>query len=112
MSNRGWMLVGGRRVPIVGRVSMDQTSVLVEGAAVGDEAVVLGRQGEQCITAEEIAANSDTIHYEIVTRVAPRLPRVYLRDGQPVDIRTLLGNHRHGDPQRAAGAAQKIVEHA
>jgi alanine racemase len=112
MSNRGWMLVGGRRVPIVGRVSMDQTSVWAEGAAVGDEAVVLGRQGEQCITAEEIAANSDTIHYEIVTRVAPRLPRVYLRDGQPVDIRTLLGNHRHGDPQRAAGAAQKIVEHA
>jgi alanine racemase len=109
MSHRGWMLVGGRRVPIVGRVSMDQTIVLAEGATIGDEAVVLGHQGEQCITAEEIAATSDTIHYEIVTRLAPRLPRVYLRDGQPVDIRTLLGDHRSGEPHRAAAKIEATV---
>ncbi len=81
LSSRGTMLVGGRRVPVVGRVCMDLT-VLDVGAcdkvAVGEEAVVFGRQGGAEITVDEIAAELDTINYEIVSTVAERVPRVYL----------------------------------
>ncbi len=81
LSSRGQMLVGGRPAPIAGRVSMDLT-VLDLGpdadAAVGDEVVVLGSQGARQITADEMAAMLDTIHYEIVTSIAARVPRVYL----------------------------------
>lgn len=80
-SNRGAMLVRGKRAPIVGRVSMDQTSLNVsgiEGVTQDDEVVVWGRQGEAEITAEEVAGWAETINYEIVTRLAARVPRVYL----------------------------------
>jgi alanine racemase len=80
-SNRGAMLVRGRRAPIVGRVSMDQTSLDVNGTdnvTQDDEVVVFGRQGEAEITADEVATWAETINYEIVTRLAARVPRVYL----------------------------------
>lgn len=85
-SNRGAMLVRGQRAPIVGRVSMDQTSVDVSGidnVTQDDEVVVFGRQGEAEITAAEVAMWAETINYEIVTGLAARVPRVYLGgDGQ------------------------------
>ena len=93
LSNRGEVLIGGRRAPIIGRVSMDQISVDVEGleAKVGDEVVVLGSQGEQNIPAEELAGHAGTIHYEIVTGIPPRLPRVYVQNETLVQVQTLLG---------------------
>lgn len=81
LSNAGEMLVGGRRVPIVGRVCMDLTTLDTGGvpeAQVGDEAVIFGRQGEGMITVDEVAARLGTINYEVVTGVAARVPRVYL----------------------------------
>ncbi len=81
LSNRGAMLVGGVRCPIVGRVSMDLTTIdvsAVESAHVGDEVVVLGAQGDDVIDAEEIARAAGTIPYEILTNVSRRVPRVYL----------------------------------
>jgi alanine racemase len=81
LSSRGQMLVRGRRVPIVGRVCMDLTLLdvgEVPAAAVGDEVVILGRQGTLEITAEELAATLETINYEIVTSIAARVPRVYV----------------------------------
>jgi len=80
-SNRGAMLVRGKRAPIVGRVSMDQTSLDVSGiehVTHNDEVVVFGRQGEAEISADEVATWAETINYEIVTRLAARVPRVYL----------------------------------
>jgi alanine racemase len=80
-SNRGAMLVQGQRAPIVGRVSMDQTSLDVsgiEGVTQDDEVVVFGRQGDVEITADEVAGWAETINYEIVTQLAARVPRVYL----------------------------------
>ncbi len=81
LSNRGDMLVKGRRCPIVGRVCMDQFMIdltdLPEKPEIGEEAVFLGRQGEEEITADEIAEKAETINYEIVTRLSLRLPRVY-----------------------------------
>lgn len=81
LSNRGQVLLGGRRVPIVGRVCMDQFMVdatEVPEAAVGDEVVLLGRQGGEQIDAEELAARLDTISYEVLSALLPRLPRKYL----------------------------------
>jgi alanine racemase len=78
-SNRGAVLVRGHRAPIVGRISMDQTIVdisSVPDAALGDEAVLLGPQGSQRILAEELAALSGTIPYEVLCRIAARVPRI------------------------------------
>jgi alanine racemase len=78
LSNRGFVLVDGRRAPIVGRISMDQTVVDVTeiaGVAPGDEAVLLGRQGDACITAEDHAGWAGTIPWEIFTGIAARVGR-------------------------------------
>lgn len=93
-SNRAEMLVRGRRVPVVGRVSMDQVCVdltCVEGAAEGDEVVILGKQGAEEITADELASYADTISYEVLTGLSARLPKHYFRSGEPVEVCNLLG---------------------
>ncbi|HTE20484.1 MAG TPA: alanine racemase, partial [Armatimonadota bacterium] len=82
LSNRGEALVRGTRVPIRGRVCMDQVVLDVTdvpaGAPVtpGDGVVFIGRQGEEHITVPEIAGHAGTIAYEVLTRLAARLPRV------------------------------------
>jgi alanine racemase len=82
LSNRGAaMLVRGKRCPLLGRVTMDLMVIDVSDlpeAAVGDEVVLLGRQGDEEISAEELAELAGTIHWEIVTRVGTRVRRVYL----------------------------------
>lgn len=81
LSNRGAMLVHGRRAPIVGRVCMDQTMLDVTdipGVSVGDETVLLGTQGRERIDAVELAAWADTISYEVLLAITARVPRVYL----------------------------------
>lgn len=86
LSNRGQVLVRGRRVPILGRVCMDMTLVDVSAipeAALGDEAVLIGRQGEEVITADDVAAAAGTISYEVLAGVGPRIPRAYVGAGQP-----------------------------
>jgi alanine racemase len=80
LSNKGRVLVRGELAPIVGRISMDLTLVDVtdiRGATLGDEVVIIGRQGEREITAEEIAAQLDTISYEVTCSISDRVPRVY-----------------------------------
>jgi alanine racemase len=79
-SNNGEVLVGGRRVPIVGRVCMDQFMIDVTGldVRVGDEVVLLGTQGDERIDADEIAARCGTISYEILSAVLPRLSKKYI----------------------------------
>lgn len=81
LSNRGHVLVRGRIAPIVGRVAMNMCMVDVTdipGVSVGDEAVLVGRQGEGALPAEDMAALLDTINYEIVARINPHLPRVWV----------------------------------
>jgi alanine racemase len=80
----GQVLVGGRRRPLAGTVTMDQ--ILVDcgpgsGVAVGDEAVLLGHQGDETITAWEWAERTGTIAYEVVCGVSGRVPRTYLGGG-------------------------------
>jgi alanine racemase len=81
LSNRGRCLVRGRPVPIVGRVSMDLTIIDVTDvadASVGDEVIIIGRQGEYEITAEELAAQIGTISYEVTCGISRRVPRIYV----------------------------------
>ncbi len=84
LSNRGEVLIHGRRCPIVGVVSMDLTMVDVtdvEGVELGDECVILGKQdgrfGTDAITAQEIAGRLGTIPWEVLTSVSRRVPRFY-----------------------------------
>lgn len=77
-ANAAEVLVGGRRVPVVGMVSMDQLTVDLGPETtdrVGDEVVLLGSQGRERLTAEELAAWRGTINYEVVCAVGPRVPR-------------------------------------
>lgn len=83
LSNTGFMLVGGRRVPIIGRVCMDWTMLDVTdvpGVAVGDEVVIIGGQGNEMITAEELADVLETISYEVFCNWSARVTRIYHYD--------------------------------
>jgi alanine racemase len=80
LSNRGEVLVNGKRAPVVGRVCMDLTMVDVTDIADvqhGDEVVLLGRQDAGEITADEMAAWANTISYEILTSISARVPRIH-----------------------------------
>lgn len=80
LSNRGAFLVAGRRCPILGRVNMDLTCIDLTdcpAAGVGSTAVVIGSQGGERITAEEVAAQAQTIVYEVLCGIGPRVARVY-----------------------------------
>lgn len=77
LGNRGWAIAGGRRVPIVGRISMDTTVVRVSGdVSVGDIVTFVGRDGEAELSLEEVAESARTIGYEILTGLSSRLPRI------------------------------------
>jgi alanine racemase len=80
LSNRCEVLIGGTRCPQVGTITMDQSLVDVTAlrgrVALGDEAVLIGRQGDEEISADEIARQLGTINYEIVTALAQRVPRI------------------------------------
>jgi len=83
LSNQGEILLGGKRVPVVGTVCMDQFMVdatQVPAVQMGDEAVIIGRQGTEFIPVEEIAERLNTINYEIICMLSERIPRIYLND--------------------------------
>jgi len=81
LSNRMEALVGGVRCPQVGNITMDQLMLDVTEVGsrvkVGDEAVIIGEQGSERVTADSLAATLGTINYEIVTAISARLPRVF-----------------------------------
>ncbi|MDQ2867087.1 MAG: alanine racemase [Verrucomicrobiota bacterium] len=82
LSNQGAsVLAGGRRCPLLGRVTMDLMMIdvsAVPNAKVGDEVVLLGRQGEAEVTCAELAERAGTITWEITTRIGKRVPRIYV----------------------------------
>ena len=81
LSSHGNMLVCGRSAPVVGRICMDQAMLDVghiPEADLDDEVVVFGTQGDQTITAEDVAEAAGTINYEVVSSIMARVPRVYI----------------------------------
>jgi len=103
LSSRGSVLVRGQRAPIVGRVCMDMCMVDVTDVpdvATGDEVVLIGGQGEEDISADEVADLAGTISYEILCGISARVPRLYLRAGDVVSRQTLVQ-----EPQEEAPAA-------
>jgi alanine racemase len=88
LTNNADVLVAGRRVPLVGTVSMDNVTVDLgpgdrEPVPRGTPAVLIGAQGGEAIRAEEIAARLQTINYEVVCGISARVPREHHRDGAP-----------------------------
>lgn len=85
----GYMLVNGKKAPIVGRVCMDQTMLDVTGidnVQIGDEVVVFGDGKNGTPTADTLAEIADTINYEVVCLVSKRVPRVFVKDGRITDV--------------------------
>ena len=83
LSNKGKVLVRGRRAPVAGRVCMDQLMIdvgQIPAVGVGDEVVLIGRQGTEEITVNEIAIHCKTIPYEVLCWFSARIPRLYLDD--------------------------------
>jgi alanine racemase len=82
LSNRGKVLVREQWAPLVGRVSMDLTLIDVtdvKGASIGDEAVIIGESGAMRISAEEVAAQAETLSYEVTCGISERVPRRYVQ---------------------------------
>lgn len=80
-SNKAEVLLKGKRCPVIGSVSMDLTAIdisRVPNATTRDRAVLLGADGRDEITAEELAAHANTISWEILTGISPRVPRVFV----------------------------------
>ncbi|MBT9176156.1 MAG: Alanine racemase 1 [Firmicutes bacterium] len=93
LSNVGQALVAGQRVPLVGRVCMDQCMFDVTGLAAktGDEIVLLGRAEQDEITVDEVAAWMGTINYEVTCLISRRVARVFWRNNVVSGVRSLLG---------------------
>lgn len=90
LSNKGRVLIGSQSWPIIGRVCMDQLMVDVTDADYeirqGDDVVLVGSQGSESISVEEVAGAGDSFNYEFVCNINRRVPRVYYRDGEVVEI--------------------------
>ena len=80
LSNQGEVLIRGKRARVVGKVCMDFTVVDVTdlpNVSIGDEVILIGRQGRERITAEEIAEKVGSISYEVFCSIGKRVPRIY-----------------------------------
>ena len=88
LSGKGHVLIKGRKAPILGRVCMDQFMVDVtdiEGSTRGDEVVLLGKQGDERITAEELGDLSGRFNYELVCDISKRVPRNFIYEGRIIE---------------------------
>lgn len=85
LSGKGWVLIHGQKAPILGRVCMDQFMVDVTDipdTKSGDEVTLIGRDGNEVITAEEFGELSGRFSYEFICCISKRVPRVYIKDGK------------------------------
>lgn len=87
LSNNGEVLIHGKRAKIVGRICMDQCMIDVSDipdVKRGDEVTIIGRDGDEVISATDIADRMNTINYEITCLIGKRVPRVYIKDGKKI----------------------------
>ena len=83
LSNKGYVLIRGKKAPIVGKICMDQMMVDVSDindVAFNDEVVLIGNSGSEVVTADDVAYMSDTIGYELVCGISSRVDRIYVEE--------------------------------
>lgn len=84
LSNKGFMMINGKKAPIVGRICMDQTLIDVTdipSVKMGDEVIILGRSGEMYYNADDMAEELHTIGYEVICNITKRVQRFYKTHG-------------------------------
>ena len=89
LSNKGWVLIHGKKAPILGRVCMDQFMAEVteiDNVKKGDEVTLLGRDGDEFISIEEMGDLCGRFSYEFACDISPRVPRVYIKDGKEAEV--------------------------
>ena len=89
LSNKGWVLIHGKKAPILGRVCMDQFMADVteiDNVKKGDEVTLLGREGDEFISIEEMGDLCGRFSYEFACDISPRVPRVYIKDGKEAEV--------------------------
>ncbi|MCL2023537.1 MAG: alanine racemase [Oscillospiraceae bacterium] len=99
LSNRGYMLLRGKRVPILGRVCMDQSVLDISGldhAATGDTVTVFGHDGGDEISIQTLSEMVAALPYELLCSINKRVPRVYLRRGEIIDVANYMLFDVHG----------------
>lgn len=87
LSGVGQVLVGGKRVPIIGRICMDQFMIDVTdvpGVALGSEVTLVGCDGQECLSMEEVSEKAYSFNYELPCRISRRVPRIYYKKGKEV----------------------------
>lgn len=90
LSGKGYVLIHGRKAPILGRVCMDQFMVCTDDipeAVPGDEVTLIGTDGNECITMEHLGELSGRFNYELACDLGKRIPRVYLRKGEIISAK-------------------------
>ncbi|WP_060788828.1 alanine racemase [Geobacillus zalihae] len=86
------VLVGGRRAPIVGRICMDQCMIrLPEPLPVGTKVTLIGRQGDEVISIDDVARHLGTINYEVPCTIGYRVPRIFFRNKRIMEVRNAVG---------------------
>ncbi len=114
LSNQGEALIHGRRAPVIGRVSMDMCTLDVThipDCEVGDEVVLLGRQGNEYISANEIAAKAKTISYEVLCALGKRAPRVFLQKGKTDAVEPRLRRIFVPGEEKSIARIDNIIRH-
>lgn len=114
LSNTGEALIRGRRAPIIGRVSMDMCTLDVThipDCVVGDEVVLLGRQQNEYISANEIAAKAHTISYEVLCALGKRAPRVFLQKGKTDAVEPRLRRIFVPGEEKSIARIDNIIRH-
>ena len=89
LSNKGWVLIHGKKAPILGRVCMDQFMADVteiDNVKKGDEVTLLGRDGDEFISIEEMGDLCGRFSYEFACDISPRVPIVYIKDGKEAEV--------------------------
>ena len=114
LGNQGEALIRGKRVPIAGRISMDMCTLdvtRIPECAVGDEVVLMGEQDGERITADEIAAKTRSISYEILCALGKRAPRVFLHEGQADRVEPSLRRIFIPDEEKSIARIDSIIRH-
>ena len=89
-SNKARVIIKGRYAPVIGNVCMDQLMIDVtdiDNVEIGDDVTIMGKEGDLCVSAEELADIQGTINYEVVCNVGKRVPRMFIRNGEIINTK-------------------------